>query len=241
MTVRNYPKIGYMRVCHQSSTSTAFDKARKLCLKLSHYSIKGKCLGWIKAFLSSRTQEVILNGKSSEKSNVTSGVPQGTVLGPLLFLVYINDMPSVILSFLRLFADDAYLYCIINSMRDAFILQEDLNSLQIDLNSLQVWDNNNSMEFHSLKCKVLTITNNILVTSDWSWNSSPSEMIGALGWNSLELLRKQSSLVMLHKIVNGQIASAQDLLPKFSRGSSSNFQQVFALKTREILGKYDLL
>ena len=82
------------------------------------------------------------------------------------------------------------------------------------------------MEFHSLKCKVLTITNNILVTSDWSWNSSPSEMIGALGWNSLELLRKQSSLVMLHKIVNRQIASAQDLLPKFSRGNSSNFQQV---------------
>ena len=60
---------------------------------------------------------------------------------------------------MRLFADDAYLYCIINSMRDAFILQEDLNSLQIDLNSLQVWDNNNSMEFHPHKCKVLTITN----------------------------------------------------------------------------------
>ena len=63
-----------------------------------------------------------MNGKSSEKSNVTSGVPQGTVLGPLFFLVYINDMPSVILSLLRLFADDAYLYYIINSMRDAFIL-----------------------------------------------------------------------------------------------------------------------
>ena len=64
------------------------------------------------------------------------------------------------------------------------------------------------------------------VFSDWSWNSSPSEMIGALGWNSLELLRKRSSLVMLHKIVNEQIESAQDLLPKFSRGSCSNFQQV---------------
>ena len=51
-------------------------------------------------------------------------------------------------------------------------------------------------------------------------------MIGALGWNSLELSRKQSSLVMLYKIVNEQIASAQDLLSKFSRGSSSNFQQV---------------
>ena len=64
-----------------------------------------------------------------------------------------------------------------------------------------------------------------LVTSDWPWNSSPSKTIGALGWNSIELLRKLSSLVILHKIVNGQIALAQDLLTKFSRGSSSNFQQ----------------
>ena len=64
------------------------------------------------------------------------------------------------------------------------------------------------------------------VSSDWSWSSSPAEMIGSLGWSSMELSRKRSSLVMLHKVVNGQIASAQDLLPKFSRGSRSNFQQV---------------
>ena len=54
---------------------------RKLSLKLSHYGIKGKCLGWFKAFFSGWMQEVILNRKSSEKSNVTSGVPQGAVLG----------------------------------------------------------------------------------------------------------------------------------------------------------------
>ena len=68
----------------------------------------------------------------------------------------------------------------------------------------------------------------VLLLLTGQWNSSPSEMIGALDWNSLELLCKGSSLVMLDKIVNGQIASAQDLLPKFSRCSSSNFQQVLA-------------
>ena len=136
--------------------SKAFDKVdhRKLCLKLAHYGIQGKCHAWIKAFLSNRTQEVILNGKCSKKCNVTSGVPQGTVLGPLLFLVYINDMPSVISSLLRLFADDSYLYRIIKSIQDSQILQNDLNNLQS-------WEQNNSMEFHPQKCKVLTITNKI--------------------------------------------------------------------------------
>ena len=136
--------------------SKAFDKVdhRKLCVKLAHYGIQGKCHAWIKAFLSNRTQEVILNEKCSKKCNVTSGVPQGTVLGPLLFLVYINDMPSVISSLLRLFADDSYLYRIIKSIQDSQILQNDPNNLQS-------WEQNNSMEFHPQKCKVLTITNKI--------------------------------------------------------------------------------
>ena len=95
--------------------------------------------------------------RENHLQNLTSGVPQGRVLGPLLFLVYINDILSVFLSLLRLFADDAYLG-IINSMHDAFILQENLNSLQL-------WENNNSMELSPPKYKVLTNQTKPLKTS----------------------------------------------------------------------------
>ena len=75
--------------------SKAFDKVNhyKLCLKVSHYSIRGTTLKWIEAFLNNRTQQVILNGKHLDLANVLSGVSQGTVLGPLLFLSILTTYP----------------------------------------------------------------------------------------------------------------------------------------------------
>ena len=82
----------------------------KLCIKLDHYRIRGKTLSWIKNYLANRTQTVVVNGKNSDKAPLMSGVPQGTVLGPLLFFVYINDLPLSVNSQIRLFADDALIY-----------------------------------------------------------------------------------------------------------------------------------
>ncbi len=92
-----------------------------------------------------------MDGEESEVAPVTSGVPQGTVLGPALFLVYINDLPDDLISTPRLFADDCLLYRIIDSHKDT-------TALQRDLTSLEAWERKWDMEFAEDKCKMLTIT-----------------------------------------------------------------------------------
>ena len=82
-------------------------------LKLKGYGIQGKLLKWIVNFLKDRKQRVHVDGSSSEWAEVTSGIPRGSILGPLLF-IYINDLPDVVHSFIKLFADDAKLYAVVN-------------------------------------------------------------------------------------------------------------------------------
>ena len=87
----------------------AFDKVphERLLLKVENHGIKGNALKWIRDFLSNRQQRVVINGTHSAWAPVTSGIPQGSVLGPLLFVIFVNDMPDVVKSFLCMFADDA--------------------------------------------------------------------------------------------------------------------------------------
>ena len=109
--------------------SKAFDVVphQRLLHKLDHY---GPTLLWIQNFLNTRTQKVVVDGSFSETVHVGSGVPQGTVLGPILFLSYINDLPSSVSSDVRLFADDCVLYQPIKSKDDHKKLQEDLAKLE---------------------------------------------------------------------------------------------------------------
>ena len=132
----------------------AFDKVPhgRLCSKLYHLGIKGPLLSWIESFLAARQQKVVVNGETSSLSPVTSGVPQGMVLAPLLFLCYINDITKDISSKIKLYADDVLIYNIINS-------EEDCIKLQNDLNTLNAWAVTWKMYFNPTKCEFLRVTN----------------------------------------------------------------------------------
>ena len=132
--------------------SKAFDTVphRRLLGKLEAYGIKGSLLGWIKAFLSNRSQEVVVNGSKSAPSPVISGIPQGTVLGPVLFVVYINDLLDKISSDGLMFADDTKIYRQITTREDAL-------QLQSDIDKLEEWSKIWQLHFNHDKCHVLTL------------------------------------------------------------------------------------
>ena len=121
-------------------------------LRYKSYGIKDPLLSWLTHFLTKRQMKVVLEGEQSQETHVDSGVPQGTVLGPLLFLVHINYLPTRVKSQVRLFADDCLMYRTIKTARDHITLQEDLSALQI-------WAQDWGMRFNARKCYILSINN----------------------------------------------------------------------------------
>ena len=118
--------------------------------KLDHYGVRGSTLKWIKAFLTHRSQQVTVEGATSDSVEVLSEVPKGTVLGSLLFLIFINDLPDCVKSKTRLFADDCILYRRIRNQCDCDILPDGLNSLAS-------WEKKWYMAFHPEKCSATRV------------------------------------------------------------------------------------
>ena len=109
----------------------AFDKVphNRLIQKLERYGITGPVNTWIENFLKDRKQHVSYEGMYSDWAPVISRVPQGSVITPILFLIYINDLPNNLKSTVRLFADDTIIYMTISNGTDATALQHDLDKL----------------------------------------------------------------------------------------------------------------
>ena len=128
--------------------SKAFDSVphNRLLIKLKMHGIDGNVLNWISGWLKERKQRVVLGNEKSNWVNVLSGVPQGSVLGPLLFLIYVNDLEDNIKNLMLKFADDAKLF--------SKIVQYD-NFLQEDLNILKEWSVKWGLKFNIDKCKIM--------------------------------------------------------------------------------------
>ena len=134
----------------------AFDRVPHLPLlsKLEKIGLDPHIIMWIHNYLAERHQRVVINGTASRSSHVLSGVPQGSILGPLLFLIYIDDITSVDLSLgssLVLYADDILLFRPIHTIGD-------YSALQADINALSNWATQNAMTFNTDKCKCMKVS-----------------------------------------------------------------------------------
>ena len=150
--------------------SKAFDKVwhRGLLLKLNSYGIKGNLLNWFENYLHERKQRVIINDSSSSLCNLSAGVPQGSVLGPLLFLIYINDIADKVQSLCRLFADDTSLGYSSSNVDEIKIVAEH------DFIELDIWSKKWLMSFNPDKTEIM-IFNNITLPDNFelSFNGNP--------------------------------------------------------------------
>ena len=129
----------------------AFDKVDHALLikKLQRYGIHSTIINWVESFLTNRSQQVVIDGHLSLAALIISGVPQGTVLGPILFLIFINDIASCIKdSTIRCFADDT-------RVSKAITCEQDVKVLQKDLNAVMDWSANNNMSLHEDKFEYL--------------------------------------------------------------------------------------
>ena len=194
----------FLHISPKASSRLRQGSDRRLVHKLIQAGFGGKLLNWFCSYLSGRRQRVTVLGATSEDLPVTSGVPQGSILGPALFLLYVNDLPEVISSnsLVLMFADDTKIFREIKTLGDA-------SSLQEDLGKLATWSQSSGLLFNEAKCKAQHITRKTKqILSSYELNNTALELYAAekdLGvWISKDLT--------WHKQVNEQSSRANKLL-----------------------------
>ena len=173
----------------------AFDSVphQRLLLKLQAYGVSGQVFAWIKSFLKDRSQRVLINGVKSSWVKVESGIPQGSVLGPLLFLIYVNDIPASLQSKCLFFADDCKIF-------SPILNQDSVDRLQNDLDTLQLWSSIWQLPFNVSKCMVLHLgrlnpNSTYYINSTALQNTSEVKDLGVIIDNHLKFHGHVSSIV----------------------------------------------
>lgn len=246
--------------------SKAFDRVshEKLLFKLECLGIGGSLLAWFRSYLSGRRHRVVIDNESSDFLPVTSGVPQGSILGPLLFLIFINDMPNVISkeTSLPLFADDSKCFRVILGSDDGVKLQDDLNKL---FQWSCIW----GMDFNAKKCKVLRVARirsiddrdyylggikldrvdvekdlGILVSNNLSWNnhvdvisSKAQKMLNVLYRTCKDINDIRTKKLLYIAWVRSRLEYASVVWSPHTKRNINNLEQVQRRATRFILGR----
>ena len=168
----------------------AFDRIwhAGLLHKLKSYGISGQIFGLISSFLSNRRLRVVLDGKSSQEYPVNVGVPQGSILGPTIFLLYINDLPDDVICNIAIYADDITLYSKCDQASDLWQQLELASELESDLRDTVDWGRNWLVDFNAGKTQ--------LVSSDRSKNTGTNdvkmERLFSLAWSESQLKKSLS-------------------------------------------------
>ena len=207
--------------------------------------ISGPLLSWFKSYLTGRQQRVVIDGSFSDWLPVISGVPQGSIVGPIMFLVYINDAPDYICSSstIALFADDS-------KLSRAIIQLGCGNNLQKGLDGLHKWSRDWSMDFNGIKCKVMHISKKkissatnrnytlddrelesvpyitdlgIIVSNNMSWNRHIEEIV----------MRANRTLGLLKRVCKEKLLCCALVRPKLEYGS--NLWSPYTSKDRALL------
>ena len=245
--------------------SKAFDKVSHCLLvdKLRRYGIQGHTNRWIRNWLSDRKQTVVLDGERSYTASVRSGVPQGSVLGPCLFLYYINDIPENVQSKVRLFADDTIMYL-------AFKDKKKTSSLQKDLDKLAEWESKWQMAFHPEKCQVISISRRrsvyrnkyylhghilshvdsakylgVTITSDLNWNKHIDNITRKAN-NTLSFLKRNLQInnttlkaTAYQTLVRPQVEYASSVWDPYTKKNVDRIEMIQHRAARYVLNRYN--
>ena len=214
--------------------SKAFDTVphRRLLSKLQSYKISKQIIDWVEAYLSNRKQRVLVNGTTSEWEPVSSGVPRGSVLGPVLFLVYINDLPKSVKNSIRLFADDTKIYRTVTTDSDCL-------SLQKDIDSIEEWASKWQLKFHPKKCKTMRIG-----VKHPKYNYTMTAEDGTIVQLEETVMEKDLGVVVDNKLtfsqhINSTVVKANQVVGMIRRSfkymDKEIFVQLFTSRVRPIL------